>query len=678
MPNRLANQSSPYLLQHKDNPVDWYPWGDEAFAEAKRRGVPLLVSIGYSTCHWCHVMAHESFEDPVIAALMNQSFVNVKVDREERPDVDALYMQAVQVLGYSTGWPLNVFITPDGLPFFGGTYFPPQPRHGMASFGQVLTQLRDLWQSDREKIIRGGQEVAKHIITTSDANVSPSPVNAAIMQRMIRGLYEKFDKTNGGFGEAPKFPQPSTLDFLLRHYARTHDVAALSMVELTLGAMAEGGIYDQIGGGFARYSVDAEWHVPHFEKMLYDNAQLLPLYVDTYRHTQDPLYRTIVEETVAWLEREMLLPQGGYAAALDADSEGVEGKFYIWTAAEIDNLFDPEDADLLKLHFGISEPGTFEGATVLRVVKDEEELAEDLGVSLADLHRLLDALKQQMLEIRGKRVRPGRDDKAIASWNGLTIHALAYAGHALQNERFIDMARKAARFVARHLMAKDGSLARTWTNGKAGANGVLDDYANVIRGFLTLYNVTGEFDWLERAWKLTTYVQDHFRHDSGVGFYDTPDTATDLFVRPRDLTDAATPSGNATMAEVLQVLGTMRRDDKLTEQAQAIIESLAGLMPRFPTHTGTMAAAAERLLAPPRELVLVGDDVSRLRAAGSKRIDPLLIIGYVASGATGIGDWEFLSDRPSTDKPTAYWCTNFACQPPESDPERLVEVMRSI
>lgn len=677
MANRLAQQSSPYLQQHKDNPVDWYPWGEEAFAAAKQRGVPILVSIGYSTCHWCHVMAHESFEDPVLGQLMNENFVNIKVDREERPDVDALYMQAVQLLGYNTGWPLNVFLTPDGLPFFGGTYWPRQARDGMPSFTNVLINLSELWQRDRSKVVRGGQEVAKHLISSSDLVGSPTQVTAQILQRVMRALYEKFDKKLGGFGPAPKFPQAPTLEFLLRHYSRTQDVAALSMVEITIGAMAEGGIHDQIGGGFSRYSVDGEWHVPHFEKMLYDNALLLPIYADTYVHTQEPLFKHTAEGIVQWLEREMRLPHGGYAAALDADSEGVEGKFYIWTAAEIDKAFDADDADLLKLHFGIADPGTFEGATVLRVVKSDEDLADELSQPLDDVQRRLDNLKAKMLKIRQKRVRPHRDDKAIASWNGMAINGLASSGLALQKPEWIEIASRVARFVVDKMLSEDGSLARSYTNGASSSAAVLDDYAQVIRGLLTLYNASGNDAWLEPAWTMTEYVRAHFPHESGIGFYDTPDTSKDLFTRPRDLTDTATPAGNAAMAEVLQIIGVMRRDDSLIDEGRRIIESMVEVLPRYPKHTGTLSTAAERMVVPPRELIFAGRDVDALRNASAFRIDPLIIRGYVSSQKLSSGEWVFLNDKPAGDTATAYYCRDYACKAPVSDPDALVEAMRS-
>lgn len=676
MANRLAAESSPYLLQHKDNPVDWYPWGEEAFDEAKKRGVPILVSIGYSTCHWCHVMARESFSDPVMAQLMNANFVNIKVDREERPDIDALYIQSVQALGYPTGWPLNVFLTPDGHPFFGGTYWPRQARDGMPSFTQVLVNISDLWQQDRAKVIRGGQEVVKHVIKTSDLSGTGSEVTSKNMLRVMRSMYEAFDKQHGGFGEAPKFPQPTSLEFLLRHYSRTADVAALSMVELTLGAMAEGGIHDQIGGGFARYSVDAEWHVPHFEKMLNDNVLLLPLFADTYRYTGEPYFLEVAEQIFAWLEREMRLSSGAYAAALNADSEGVEGKFYIWTAAEIDESFDPEDADLIKLHYGISDPGSFENATVLRIVKDEEELADDLDVPVDEIQNRLAALKSRMLELRNKRVKPSRDDKAIASWNGLAIHGLAYAGLTLQKPEWIEAANRIASMMMKSMIADDGAMVRTFTNGKTGPEAVLEDYANTIRGLITLYGATANEALLNTAWQLVGYVQEHFSHESGVGYYDTSDTASDIFTRPRDLTDAATPSGNAVMAENLLILSVLRRDDSLRDGARKIIESMAEILARHPLHLGTINSAAERMVASTRELIFTGENTTDLRDASAFRVDPLVVRGYVTSNDVDTDEWKFLEDKPFTEEPTAYWCRNYTCSAPTTDPEELLASMR--
>ncbi|MCA9833391.1 MAG: thioredoxin domain-containing protein [Thermomicrobiales bacterium] len=671
MPNKLTNESSPYLRQHQDNPVDWFPWGDEAFRAAKARGVPIFVSIGYSTCHWCHVMAHESFEDPRVAQLLNDNFVSIKVDREERPDIDAVYLQSMQMLGYSTGWPLNVWLTPDGLPFYGGTYFPTMPTEGMPSFTQAILTIRDLWQRDRAKVINGGQKVAKHVIQATKFEGSADAISAELLQRCLRALYDKFDKQYGGFGTAPKFPHETNLEFLLRYYRRTGDVAALSMVELTLGAMAEGGIHDQLGGGFARYSVDAEWHVPHFEKMLYTNAMLLPLFVDTWRLTEEPLYLHTAEGIVRWLESEMRLKGGGFAAATDADSEGVEGKYFIWTAAEVDRLLEAEDADLIKLHFGIADPGSFEGATVLRIVKSDEDLAEDVGLPITEVRDRLARGRQIMLAARKKRVAPGRDDKVIASWNGLLIHALAYAGAALGNDHWIDLARDAARFIASTMVRADGSLVRTWTNGVLVADGVLEDYANVIRGLMTLYSVTGELTWLETSWNLTEYTCAHFAHESGIGFYDTP-ADTDLFTRPRELTDSALPGGNAVMAEVLSMLGAMRRDEALVTEARSIVESMAVVLPRYPMHTGMLTVAAERMILPTQELILGGNDIANMRTVANENINPITIRGYVH---TDIGDWAFLEDKPVADQPAAYWCSDYVCQAPVHSAEALRELL---
>lgn len=674
--NRLANESSPYLLQHKDNPVDWYPWGQEAFQEAKRRGVPVIVSIGYSTCHWCHVMARESFSDPLIAQMMNENFVNIKVDREERPDVDAVYMQATQMLGYQTGWPLNVVLTPDGLPFFGGTYFPPTPRGEMPSFPQVLHSISDLWKRDRAKVIRGGQEVAKHVLKAAESLPESEEISGERLQRVMRALYEKFDKERGGFGQAPKFPQAPVLDYLLRHYVRTNDVGALSMVELTVGPMAEGGIHDQIGGGFARYSVDADWHVPHFEKMLYDNAMLLDIYVTTYRITEEPMFLEVAEGIVSWLEREMLLPGGGFAAALDADTEGKEGAFYVWTAKEIDERFSPEDADLLKLHFGIADPGTFEGATVLHVAKPWEDLAEELGLSQAETQNRLERLKGEMLSIRNSRPRPHRDDKVIAAWNGMAIHALASSGLALNKPHWIELARNAAAFISKNMIGGEGSLARSWANGATTAPGVLEDYAQVARGFISLYAATGEQRWLDTAWKLTQHVQANFGHDSGIGYYDTPVQTDDVFMRPRDLTDSATPSGNAVMADVLLLLGDMRRDEDLSKQGKAIVASMAQMFSRHPQHLGGMASAGERAYGKPREIVLTGKKVEDLRAAAATRIDPLVVWGYVGSERAADSEWKILEDKPFSDEPVAYWCVDYACQAPTGNADELKKQMQ--
>lgn len=678
--NRLANETSPYLLQHKDNPVDWYPWGEEAFRAAKERDVPIFLSIGYSTCHWCHVMAHESFSDPGTAQVMNERFVNIKVDREERPDVDAIYIQAAQALGSQVGWPLNVFITPDGLPFYGGTYWPLHDRMGMVGFQRVLATMSTMWRDNRQKLLDGGEQVRDYLRKSAIATPPRSPITEEHAFKAFEGIYRQFDKKHGGFGSAPKFPQPSVHQFLLRFHARTNDGLALHIVETSLAGMADGGIHDQLGGGFARYSVDAEWKVPHFEKMLYDNAQLLDLYTDAWTISGDPLYRDVASGIVTWLEREMAVDGGGFASALDADSEGVEGKYYVWTAAEVDALLSAEDADLVKLHFGISDPGSFEGKTVLSVVKSVEEIAEETGSDVEPVRQRLDAAKATMLAAREKRVHPGRDDKVIASWNGLMIHALAHARTVFDEPEWITMAERAARFALDTLRREDGSLARVATGGQTRGEGVLEDYAALAYGLAELYEATANVAWLDAGRSLLDHARQHFRHDTGIGFYDTPDTATDLIARPRELTDGAMPSANALMAEALLVYGTYGYDATLIEEGTAIVEAMAMPMADYPLHTGFFHAVAQRLIIGPKELVFAGDPSSEavqgLREAAGDVFDPTRIVGYSVPGASHDSTYPMLADRPLVGDGAAYVCAEGACKPAVTTPEDLVALLQ--
>ena len=682
MPNRLANETSPYLRQHKDNPVNWYPWGADAFEEAKRRDVPVLVSIGYSSCHWCHVMAHESFEDPDMAKAMNDRFVNVKVDREERPDVDAIYMQATQAMGNQGGWPLNVFVTPDGLPFFGGTYWPKHDHPPMPGFQRVLATISSKWRNDRENLLQGGQKVADYLRQSAEATPPGSPVTPALSTRAVDALEQQFDPEWGGFGNAPKFPQPSALRFLLRHYHRTNDPRALRMAEVTLDMMAEGGIHDQLGGGFSRYSVDERWHVPHFEKMLYDNAQLLDLYTELWTITRDDLYRDVAGGIVSWLQREMLTEGGGFAAALDADSEGVEGKYYIWSAAEVDELLPADAADLVKLHFGITDPGSFEGKTVLSVVRSIAEIAEETGQEVEAITSTLADAKAAMLEARQKRVAPGRDDKVIAGWNGLMIHALAHAGVSFGQPDWIAIGEKAAGFILQNMRSEDGSLARTWNAGQTRGDGVLEDYACMAYGLVELYAATGNRDWLNQGSDLLEYARKHFRHDSGVGFYDTSDAAENLITRPRDLTDTAVPSGNGIMAEMIFIFGIMEQKVEMIEASTAMIESLVRPMGDYPLFMGQFLSVAQRVLESPRELVFAGDPssdrIATLRSVAGSQHEPLLVIGYNDPGDTGAARrFPMLADRPVVDGGAAYLCQDFTCLPPVTTGEKLVEILAS-
>jgi uncharacterized protein YyaL (SSP411 family) len=682
MPNQLANETSPYLRQHKDNPVDWYPWGPAAFEEAKRRDVPVLVSIGYSSCHWCHVMAHESFEDPNMAKAMNERFVNIKVDREERPDVDAIYMQATQAMGNQGGWPLNVFVTPDGLPFFGGTYWPKYDRPPMPGFQRVLATISAKWREDRENLLQGGQKVTDYLRQSAEATPPRSPVTPELLIQAVDALEQQFDPKWGGFGNAPKFPQPSAFRFLLRHYYRTKDTRTLRMAEMTLDMMAAGGIHDQLGGGFSRYSVDERWHVPHFEKMLYDNAQLLDLYTELWTITKDDLYRDVASGIVAWLSREMLTEGGGFAAALDADSEGVEGKYYIWSAAEVDQLFPAETADLVKLHFGITDPGAFEGKTVLSVVRSVEEIAEQTGQQVDAITSTLSEAKGRMLEVRQKRVAPGRDDKVIAGWNGLMIHALAHAGVAFQQPDWIGMAGEAASFIYQNMRNEDGSIARSWNSGQTRGDGVLEDYACMAYGLVELYAATGNRDWLNQGSDLLEYARKHFRHDSGVGFYDTSVAAENLITRPRDLTDTAVPSGNGVMAEMIFVFGIMEQKVEMIEASAGLVESLVRPMGDYPLFMGQFLSVAQRIVESPRELVFAGspssERITTLRYAAGAQHEPLLVIGYNDPGDPGAGKrFPMLSDRPVVDDGAAYFCQDFTCLPPVTTGEKLVEILNS-
>ena len=682
MPNQLANETSPYLRQHKDNPVDWYPWGPAAFEEAKRRDVPVLVSIGYSSCHWCHVMAHESFEDPDMAKAMNERFVNIKVDREERPDVDAIYMQATQAMGNQGGWPLNVFVTPDGLPFFGGTYWPKYDHPPMPGFQRVLATISTKWREDRENLLQGGQKVTDYLRQSAEATPPRSPVTPELLAQAVDALEQQFDPEWGGFGNAPKFPQPSALRFLLRHYYRTKDTRALRMAEMTLDMMAAGGIHDQLGGGFSRYSVDERWHVPHFEKMLYDNAQLLDLYTELWTITKDDLYRDVASGIVAWLSRDMLTEGGGFAAALDADSEGVEGKYYIWSAAEVDQLLPTETADLVKLHFGITDPGAFEGKTVLSVVRSVEEIAEQTGREVGAIASALSDAKGMMLEARQKRVAPGRDDKVIAGWNGLMIHALAHAGVAFQQPDWINMAANAASFILQNMRSEGGSIARSWNSGQTRGNGVLEDYACMAYGLVELYAATGNRDWLNQGSDLLEYARKHFHHDSGVGFYDTSDKAENLIARPRDLTDTAVPSGNGVMAEMIFVFGVLEQKVEMIEASAGLIESLVRPMGDYPLFMGQFLSVAQRIVESPRELVFAGNPsserIAALRYAAGAQHEPLLVIGYSdPDDPDAEKRFPMLSNRPVINDGAAYLCQDFTCLPPVTTGDKLVDILNS-
>jgi uncharacterized protein YyaL (SSP411 family) len=649
MSNRLREATSPYLLQHEDNPVDWWEWGKDAFAEARQRDVPVLLSVGYAACHWCHVMAHESFEDVDTAEVMNERFVNIKVDREERPDVDSVYMEAVQAMTGRGGWPMTVWIDHDGRPFYAGTYFPKEPQHGMPSFGQVMDAVWDAWSQRRDDV---GEQAARLVDAISRDIPSGDVPGTEVLAAAYEKIQSNFDPVHGGFGGAPKFPQQPVIEFMLRAHQEGWAPNAEEMIAKTLAEMAAGGIHDQIGGGFARYSVDARWLVPHFEKMLYDNAQLARLYLWAGIEFDRSDFVDVARRTLVYLERDLRHSGGGFFSSEDADSEGVEGKFYVWTSDEMRAVLG-DDAQEVIDYYGVSDSGNFEGANILSVVGDSPP---------ADLVRARAAL----LEARSQRVRPGRDDKVIASWNGLAIRAFAETGAALGERRYVDLARSAAGFVLDHLVV-DGHLMRSWREGQTSAPGFLDDHASLAVGLFTLFAVTGEERWYEEAIALTSQL-DRFMRPEG-GFYSTSNDAEELVKRPADLTDNPLPSGNALAAEALLLgsLYTGRHDWR--QRSESALSAVAVIADRFPSMVGHHLALAQSSMNT-KELAIVGDGWASLASVYWARFRPGVALAPSAAGTAAV---PLLDGRGSEGGTQAYVCQGFVCDLPTSDPEVLAE-----
>jgi hypothetical protein len=690
--NRLKDSTSPYLLQHADNPVDWWPWCDQAFAEAAERDVPVLLSVGYAACHWCHVMAHESFEDPETAALLNEHVVAVKVDREERPDVDAVYMTATQAMTGQGGWPMTVFMTPDQEPFFCGTYFPRD------YFRQLVLNVSRAWHSQRDGVTGQAKQVAaalaENAATTARAlrategqswAAGPDPGFRQAADAAVQALDRDYDSADGGFGGAPKFPPSMVLEFLLRYHLRAGSQTALRMAEGTCEAMARGGMYDQLGGGFARYSVDAGWVVPHFEKMLYDNALLTRVYANLWRRTGSELARRVAEETCDWMLRELRTGDGGLAASLDADSEGEEGRFYVWRPAELHAVLGPEDGEFAARAFGVTDSGTFEhGASVLQWRADP-----------ADADRLA-RVRDALLTARGARVRPARDDKVVAAWNGLAVSALAECGLLFARPDFTGAARDAAALLAAiHLV--DGRLVRTSRDGTAGSTaGALEDYACTAEGFLTLSGVTGQARWMELAGQLLEVALGSFGDGQG-GFFDTAADDEPLIFRPADPADNATPSGTFAVAGALLSYSALAGSARHREAAGAALGVLPGIAVRYPRAAGAGLAVAEAWLAGPAEVAVVGSlQDARTRALHQTALHaapPGAVLalgdgtmpagsgpagsGPAGSGAAGSGAGvPLLAGRGLVNgAPAAYVCRQFTCQAPVTTPEQLREAL---
>ena len=677
MSNRLATETSPYLLQHAENPVDWYPWGDEALAKAREEDKPILVSVGYSACHWCHVMEHESFENEVIAATMNDLFVNIKVDREERPDLDSLYMSAVQSMTGHGGWPLNVFLTPDGTPFYGGTYFPPDDRMGMPGFPKVLEAVASAFHERREEVEENAHQIRELLRRATKELPKPDELTPAILVEASEQLGQSFDARNGGFGGAPKFPQPAALEFLLRQDKRGGGQREAIMVQRTLDRMAGGGIYDQIGGGFHRYAVDAIWLVPHFEKMLYDNAQLASVYLAGYQAYGDDRYRQVAEETLDFVARELTDPRGGFHATLDADTAGHEGLFYTWTAQELDEVLGAEDARIAKRWFNVEPEGNFEGRTVLATPRTAADVADRLGISEGALLESVARIKRRLLEVREHRERPGRDEKVITAWNGLMLRAFADGSRILGRDDFRDVAENNAEFVLEYLQ-HNGRLLRSWKDGNARIGGFLEDYAFFIDGLLALYRSTLDARWLDESIRLADLMVADFGDPDGPGFYDTSASHETPVARPRDLHDGATPSGNSVAADVLLRLGAMTGNEDYSGRASELLRTMASTMREHPLAAGRYLGAVDFYLGPVKEVALAGDrdspELQALLDALYGEFQPNVIAGYVDEDRGDLAErLPFLQDRPPREgRATAYVCEHFACLPPVHDPEALL------
>ena len=676
MANRLANETSPYLLQHKDNPVDWYPWGEEALERAREEDKPILLSVGYSACHWCHVMERESFEDEATALMMNEHFVNIKVDREERPDIDSIYMSAVQALTRGGGWPMTVFLTPDGAPFYGGTYFPPVPDRGLPSFQQVLLSLADAYENRRDEVFRSAESVREYLRAATGAALPKSAVGPEILDRAAGSLLSEMDRRFGGFGGAPKFPQAMNLEVLLRHYHRTGDRDALSGVEVTLRAMANGGIYDQLGGGFARYSVDQYWLVPHFEKMLYDNALLSRLYLETYQATRDPFYRRIAEETLDYVLRDMTSPEGGFYSAEDADSEGEEGKFYVWTPEEIRSVLEEDDATLAERYWDVTARGNFEGKNILHVPRPPEAVASEFGISPEELWERIVDIRSRLLAAREERIRPGRDEKILAAWNGLMLRSFALAARVLNREDYREIAARNAAFLLDRLRV-NGRLLRSYKDGRARFNGYLEDYAMVADGLIALYEATFEARWLAEAENLCDAVLELFWDEEQETFYDTPADHEELVTRPRDVYDNASPSGSSVATDVLLRLSLLLDREDYRARAEAVLDSLSGGMERLPGAFGRLLAALDFHLSRPREIAMIGDPGSPemqtlIDAVYARYLPNKVVAGRAPEDEEAASLIPLLAERKARDgRATAYVCEGYACQSPTAEPEEL-------
>ena len=674
MPNRLAQETSPYLLQHANNPVDWSPWGPDALARAKLLDRPIFLSIGYAACHWCHVMERESFEDVRTAEALNSRFVSIKVDREERPDLDQVYMAAVQAMTGSGGWPMSVFLTPDGRPFYGGTYFPDEPRHGMPSFRQVLDGVDRAWREQRDQVEEAGSRLVSGLVKQQQLEAAPAEgaPSPALLDAATAGIAASFDAANGGWGGAPKFPQPMTISALLLRHAASGDARPLAVARRALDAMASGGVRDQLGGGFHRYSTDARWLVPHFEQMLYDNAQLARVYVHAFALTGESRWREVATATLDYMVRELTTVDGAFAASQDADTEHVEGLTFTWRSTEVREVLG-DDAPLFSTAYDVTDDGNWEGVTILSRVRDDAALEDAYAIPEAAVAERLGAARSALLARRSERAQPARDDKALAAWTGLAIAAFAEAGRAFGVQSYIDAANRAAETIVGGLLGPDGVLGRSWKDGRASGNGVLEDYADLADGLLSLYEATFDERWFTTAVALAEQILARFADPAG-GFFDTADDHERLVTRPKDVQDNAVPSGNAMAVTVLLRLAALTGEGRYRDAAERAILTVTQFVDRYPTGFAQWLTAMDVSLAPVVEVAIVGDPADRatqgLLAVVTDGFRPNQVVAVVADPSTSAVP--LLLDRIAIDgRPTAYVCQGFVCRLPVTDPEAL-------
>jgi uncharacterized protein YyaL (SSP411 family) len=676
--NRLAKETSPYLLQHAHNPVDWYPWGAEALERSRTEDKPILLSIGYSACHWCHVMEHESFENEEIARQMNENFVNIKVDREERPDLDQIYMNAVQMITRQGGWPLTVFLTPDLVPFYGGTYFPPEDRHHMPGFPRVLAGVADAYRERPEEVKQSAWEILSELRRIGIGGDAGENLSTEILDNAFKSLSRSYDALDGGFGSAPKFPASMNLEFLLRYHARTGNPTALQMVTNTLRKMANGGMYDQLGGGFHRYSTDRKWLVPHFEKMLYDNALLSRVYLHAYQQTGDAFYRRVVEETLDYVAREMTDERGGFYSTQDADSEGVEGKFFVWSILDIMSLLGDEDGQLFCGYYGVSEEGNFEGENILNVARAPSLAAEEMNVKVERLNEAIERGRRVLFDVREKRIKPARDEKVITAWNGLMLESFAEAAAVLERPEYRAIAERNADFVLKEL-SKDGLLLHVFKDSGARHVGFLDDYSYFISGLITLFETSGAVRWLKEAIRLTDTMIKEFWDDDAGGFFYVGVSGERLIVRSKDYFDNATPSGNTVAARLLLRLQTLTGDERYRRLATSVLRIMREQIGRYPSAFGNALCALDFYFAAAREIVLISPraqakDRALLREVW-KRFLPNKVVVQLDEGDAPADELALIVKGKTAleGRTTAYVCENYSCQQPVTTAEELAK-----